>query len=224
MQPAPQTPDMRTITRWSTQLFVFENPNHATIKQGLVDHCYALESDESQRSTVAPAAKGNMFESKFNFLQHDNAAVRQLRDWCLACVHKVGATVNGELWAADARVQVLAVESWCHITRTGGYHDSHAHPMCSWCGIYYIDPGDADAAQMNGCNRFYEPRPNVVHFSDYATQYLYREGSIDLPPREGQLVIFPSYLRHAALPYTGERDRVVVAFNTTTRRIPPGQG
>lgn len=214
--------DMRTITRWATRIFVLDNPCHHEIKQGLADHCYALENSGQEESTVAPGAKGNMFESKFNFFQHDNEAVRQLRDYCLASVHRVGATVNGNLWLPNARVQVRATESWCHITRSGGYHDVHAHPMCSWCGIYYIDPGETDAAKMNGCNRFYEPRPNVVHFSDYATQYLYQEGSIDLPPKEGQLVIFPSYMRHAALPYSGQDDRIVVAFNTVTQCVTPG--
>ena len=76
--------DMRTITRWATRIFVLDNPCHHEIKQGLADHCYALENSGQEESTVAPGAKGNMFESKFNFFQHDNEAVRQLRDYCLA--------------------------------------------------------------------------------------------------------------------------------------------
>ena len=33
----------------------------------------------------------------------------------------------------------------------------------------------------------------------------------------GQLVIFPSWLMHEVLPYLGERERIVVAFNAWIR-------
>ena len=59
---------------------------------------------------------------------------------------------------------------------------------------------------------------NINAYSDYATRYLNAEGSVDMASVEGSLVIFPSFLRHAALPYTGTRDRIVVAFNTRTIR------
>lgn len=218
LQPQPISAGLNGRTHWATQIFTVANPGHAAIKPGLVAHCYELERSGTEASSVAPGAKGNLFESRFNFLQHPREEVRRLRDFCLASIHKVGATINAGLWEPEARVQVQAVESWCHITRSGGYHDSHAHPMCSWCGIYYLDPGEADAASRNGVNRFYEPRGNVNAYSDYATRYLNAEGSIDMAAVEGTLVVFPSFLRHAALPYTGSRDRIVIAFNTRTIR------
>ena len=216
-QPRPAPTEIRAQTHWVTQIFTVTNPDHAAIKAGLVAHCYGLETRGDEASTVAPGAKGNMFESKFNFLLQDQPEIRRLKDFCLSSVHQVAANQNAGLWDPGDRVQVGAVESWCHITRTGGYHDVHAHPMCSWCGIYYVDPGDSDVHEKNGINRFYEPRMNVNFWSDYGTRYLYQEGSIDVPSNEGTLVIFPSYLRHSALPYTGERDRIVVALNTRTQ-------
>jgi len=212
--------DARVLTRWATRILTLPNPDHDSLKEGLLRHCYALESAGTEASTVALAAKGNLFESKFNFFQHPEPAVQKLREFCLAAVHQAAAMANLGIWDPADRVQVAATESWCHITRDGGYHDVHAHPMCSWCGIYYVEPGETDAATANGANRFYEPRLNATMYADHATQYLYRESSIDVPAREGHAVIFPSYLRHAALPYRGTRDRVVVAFNTRTLRAP----
>jgi uncharacterized protein (TIGR02466 family) len=207
-------PEVRAQIHWATQIFTVANPGHAAVRDELVRYCYELEERGTERSTVAPAAKGNMFESKFNLFHHDNAAVQALRQFCLSAVHEAAARANAGLWDPRERVQIGAVESWCHITRDGGYHDVHAHPMCSWCGIYYVTPGDSDAAAMNGVNRFYEPRGLVNFYSDHGTRYLQREGSIDVPAREGHAVVFPSYLRHSALPYRGGRDRIVVAFNT----------
>ena len=39
---------------------------------------------------------------------------------------------------------------------------------------------------------------------------------VDPPPRDGLLILFPSYLLHSALPYRGERDRIVISFNSCT--------
>ena len=63
------------------------------------------------------------------------------------------------------------------------------------------------------------PRINVNFYGDYATRYLYDEGSIDMPSTEGTLVVFPSYLRHSALPYKGERDRVVATMGRLDERL-----
>ena len=32
-------------------------------------------------------------------------------------------------------------------------------------------------------------------------------------PRDGNLIIFPSYLKHMAFPYNGEKDRIIVSFH-----------
>lgn len=212
LQPHTAAGGLTSRNHWTTRIFTLANPGHAAISAGLVEHCYALEA-ASTASSVAPGAKSNLFESRFNFFQHERAEVRQLRDFCLGAVHQAAAAANAGLWEPDARVQVMMAESWCHVTRDGGYHDVHAHPMCSWCGIYYVEPGEADAASRNGVNRFYEPRGNVNAYSDYGTRYLNAEGSVDFAVTEGLLVVFPSYLRHAALPYRGASDRIVIAFN-----------
>jgi hypothetical protein len=37
--------------------------------------------------------------------------------------------------------------------------------------------------------------------------------ALDLPIENGLLLIFPSYLLHSGLPYQGQIDRIVIAFN-----------
>ena len=39
---------------------------------------------------------------------------------------------------------------------------------------------------------------------------------IDITPTDGTLLLFPSYLLHSGMPYSGESDRVVIAFNSRT--------
>ena len=47
---------------------------------------------------------------------------------------------------------------------------------------------------------------------DLGNAYLQRPQH-DVQAEEGLLVVFPSYLEHKALPYEGERDRIVISFN-----------
>jgi hypothetical protein len=46
---------------------------------------------------------------------------------------------------------------------------------------------------------------------------------MDVPPIPGTLVLFPAYLLHSGLPYKGDKDRVLLAFNTTSTLTPDGQ-
>jgi hypothetical protein len=39
-------------------------------------------------------------------------------------------------------------------------------------------------------------------------------GSVDVPARDGEMVVFPSFLMHSGLPYFGNEDRLLIAVNT----------
>jgi hypothetical protein len=38
---------------------------------------------------------------------------------------------------------------------------------------------------------------------------------------DGKLILFPGYVRHSAVPYRGQTDRILVAFNA---RVTRGEG
>ena len=69
---------------------------------------------------------------------------------------------------------------------------------------------------LNGVTRFYGP-----HFGhlggahvDLGNAYL-QPPQADAVPRPGQLLLFPSWLPHQALPYDGQAERVIVSFNAS---------
>ena len=45
---------------------------------------------------------------------------------------------------------------------------------------------------------------------------------VDVAPEPGQLILFPSWLAHQALPYDGERDRLIVSFNASVHAAQGG--
>jgi hypothetical protein len=68
----------------------------------------------------------------------------------------------------------------------------------------------------NGVTRFYGPYFNRLGGAamDFGNAYL-QNAHLDIDPVPGQLVIFPSWLAHQAMPYHGQLDRVIVSFNVS---------
>lgn len=197
-------------------LFDCINPDHAEIKSDLLSYFYESEKSSAERiaSGIATGIKSDLYESPFDLFDQPNPAVQKLKQFCGQAILEIVHQVNAPYWREGAEVSLNIEESWFHITRDGGYHDVHNHPNCSWCAIYYVEIGDASEA--NGGNAFFDPRTGAGNYDDYGTAYLREAGRSNTEPVDGKLVIFPSYLMHSAPPYRGEKDRVVVALNTST--------
>jgi hypothetical protein len=69
---------------------------------------------------------------------------------------------------------------------------------------------------LNGVTRLYGPP--FVHLAgahvDFGNAYL-QPPHVDIAPVPVQLLLFPSWLAHQALPCNGEVERVVVSFNAS---------
>ncbi len=210
------SPEIEPVPLWDTACFVCTNPIHPIVKDALRSLIYAdvRRSESAIQSDVAVTAKHQVKESELDFLLREDPNIELLNQTISELVTTVATEVNAGFWPEGAEATTDITESWYHVTRNGGYHDAHSHPNCSWCGIYYLDVGDANLAARNGVNRFYDPRHNADHYLDAGAQYLNSTGIWDIEPVEGQVVIFPSYLKHSALPYFGEKDRLIIAFNT----------
>ena len=204
---------------WPTTFFSRNWPSHSIEAPSLLDFLYAQRSNEKSRiaSGIAPAAKSSagLFESNFDLLAADHPGLSRLKAFICETVQMAATQANGSV-VESRRIRVEVVDSWCHITNDGGFHDAHVHGGCSWCGIYYVQIGDSgqrcEGGAPNGGNRFYSPLNVGGGFKDFGNQYL-GFSYVDPPLRDGMLILFPSYLLHSALPYRGKLDRVVISCN-----------
>jgi uncharacterized protein (TIGR02466 family) len=212
--------ELEVIPQWVTPLVRVRNPDHGRLKPGLVAHAYERERRGAGgvASGVAAKMKDRLYESPFDLFRDDVAEVQALARFCSdalgALVTELRRRLNRPQGAGSLRIDMA--ESWVHITRDGGYHDTHLHPNCSWCGIYYVEPGDATLKPPNGVNRFYPPLVPTYH--DFGTTALLTDPA-DLAPDEGTLVLFPSYIHHSAIVYRGQKDRVIISFNARVREV-----
>lgn len=120
-------------------------------------------------------------------------------------------------------LQVLIDGMWFQVSNGGAFHDVHTHGNCSWSGVYVVQVDEAQARERhptygsnNGVTRFYGPPFGVLGGAhvDVGNAYLLPPHR-DVPPIPGQLVLFPSWLAHQALPYAGELDRIIISFNAS---------
>lgn len=211
---------------WATPIVKVKNPDHGQIKQALVQFSYDSEKRAGMavESGVTPHLKNALYESTMDiFNSTPLPEMKALLNFCLRSVGEVAAQLRKKLHPQDPPLPGIGVvihESWIHVTRDRGYHDMHTHPNCSWCGIYTIEPGDCDPKSLNGNNRFDSPiEPAYIDLGSDA----YITSSMYVCPEDGLLVLFPSYLRHSAVPYAGSRDRIVLAFNSRVFRPDPSQ-
>lgn len=131
---------------------------------------------------------------------------------------------NQGAWTESRPGMQLALRGlWAQASNRGRHHDVHTHGNCSWSGVYCVQV-DATATRrahpafgaVNGVTRFYGPHFNRQGgaFMDFGNAYL-QQAHLDIDPVPGQLIIFPSWLPHQAMPYEGEQDRLILSFNAS---------
>jgi len=94
--------------------------------------------------------------------------------------------------------------AWSVSLRPGGYHINHLHPMGWISSACHIALPGAVELGREGWLAFGEPgiptnpRLSAEHF---------------VKPRPGHLVLFPSYMWHGTVPFSGQEKRLSVAFD-----------
>lgn len=102
---------------------------------------------------------------------------------------------------------------WGAVNRKGHYNTVHLHPMGTWSGVYYVDPGDDGSADPGGRLEFAHPVPAAA--MSFLPTVL--PSARLVKPEAGMIILFPSYLYHSVRIYEGTRPRICVPFNAHLR-------
>lgn len=209
---------LKGIQLWPTMIFTRTWEHHGVEGPKVLAFLRDMQAGQSKviDSSVAVGAKSaqGLYESHFDLFRSANESLRHLVQFIESSLALAVCVANNQ----EARPQDVVIDfidSWYHITNAGGFHDAHVHHGCSWCGIFYLQIGSSGervgSSAPNGGSRFYSPFNLGGGYRDFGNKYL--SATIDPPIEDGQLMLFPSYLMHSGLPYRGEADRVVIAFN-----------
>ena len=174
----------------------------------LKSYIYSLEG-RGVESNVVPQIKHNLVESKFDLFSHKSDIIQKTAQWIGSCIKETVNTIQVEKYGYHLTFN----QSWYHITKTNGMHESHLHPNCSWCGVFYVQSGDEGSGDT-----VFENPANYTYV-DRGSQFLNSLCTVRVKPRDGMLVLFPSYLIHYQALYTGTQDRIIISFNSSVTDI-----
>jgi uncharacterized protein (TIGR02466 family) len=208
---------------WPTPVGVHRLPEAATLNPLLVRMFGALRLAQCQARGIPVDAP--FFASDDDLLRRLQLPEGQrLVQFVVGALQDTVGRANAAAWGPGRRpLQVVIEGMWFQCSRGGAFHDVHTHGNCSWSGVYVVQV-DADAERVahptygttHGVTRFYGPPAAQLGGAhvDLGNAYL-QPPHLDLAPLPGQLLIFPSWLAHQALPYDGSSDRIVVSFNAS---------
>jgi uncharacterized protein (TIGR02466 family) len=170
-----------------------------------------------------PERGGAFYASEDNLLKRvDVPEFRALVQFIVQSLQDTAQRANAQVWPPGQQpLQLLLTGVWFQIQNGAAFHDVHTHGNCSWSGVYYlqIDPPEQRAKHAqwrahNGVTRFYSPMFPLLGGAhmDMGNAFM-QNATLDISPQEGELVLFPAFLPHKAMPYEGERDRIILSFN-----------
>jgi len=100
---------------------------------------------------------------------------------------------------------------WAIINTGGSANLRHQHGNSTISGAYYVR-----APKKSGDIVFYDPRPAPVYTYPKALKPNLLNAQVNgISPKEGALVLFPSYLDHSVNENLSNEERIVISFNIT---------
>ena len=123
----------------------------------------------------------------------------------LSSIEKVMADMDWEKEKQIAKIDNM----WAIINTGGSANLRHQHGNSSISGAYYV------RAPINcGDIVFYDPRPAPVYSHPNVVKPNLLNAQVNgISPKEGALVLFPSYLEHSVNENKSNEERIVVSFN-----------
>ncbi len=198
--------DVKALFR--TPLARFALPNAEEINPGL--EIAILD----RRAKAAGMARSNVrgWHSDRDFQNWPEPEARELVDSMRSAVQNMVSLVALSQ-RFSARIEIVA---WANVNGPGSYNQYHTHPNCLWTGVYYVRAGDYrdDDLKHAGKLKLYDPRPRVDHLAHPGQGF---GRNVNITPRNGTMVVFPSWLAHSVNSFDSDTLRISVAFNARVK-------
>lgn len=206
---------------WPTILARFDNPYHNEIKEGLID--FFKEIRNKNPAGRKSHENNKLYESTYDMHSNNNRSYQELIKFFQTCflkssLYSFNTTVKNEKLNADDKFKVSITNSWFIEYEKGGSVLPHTHGNCSWCCVYYVQI-DESSADESGNTYFVKPFSHN-NLDDFGSFSYNSYTSFSYKPKEGQLLIWPSYLVHGSVASSADNNkRIIVSANAKIFKI-----
>lgn len=106
------------------------------------------------------------------------------------------------------KIRLFLRENWCIISPKGAYNNPHMHSQSFMSGSYYVSNPSSPIV-------FHDPRPvkDFMEPQGMSVSNIYNSTKAIFQPKEGDLLLFPSWLTHSVPENQTKQDRVIISFN-----------
>jgi uncharacterized protein (TIGR02466 family) len=189
-------------------LIFFEIPDCEALNRQL------LEETDAMRARSSGVTKSNKkgWHSDVDFFHRTEPGCTALRKHIVDAVCEATKRLSPNF---DFKSNELQMEGWINVNPPGAFNAPHTHPSFALSGTYYVKiPSESVSTApdvKSGTFEFIDPRVNAGSMSiEGATCF---DPGVTVKPKDGLMIIFPSYLRHWVYPNEEESERVSIAFN-----------
>lgn len=139
--------------------------------------------------------KGGWSKERFVLNQHENLK-QKILDQASSCIKNI--------YQYETDIQITT--SWFVKTLPNGYTTNHSHCNSWFSGIIYFDSYEDSTSQLV----LQRDSPRIL---TNKIDNLYNSDMLNILPKHGMMVLFPSEVRHHTTPNNSEHVRYCLSFN-----------
>tara|TARA_A100001011_G_scaffold395910_1_gene492269 strand:+ start:1779 stop:2372 length:594 start_codon:yes stop_codon:yes gene_type:complete len=182
---------------WTTQLENFRNMNEEMYN-------FIKESQIEDQKGIKKSNNLGWHSKDFDMQQ---TKPKNFIKSILPYIEKVITDMNWEKEKQSVKISNM----WAIINTGGSTNSRHQHGNSTISGAYYVR-----APKNCGDIVFYDPRPAPIFYypKSISSNSLNAQVS-SIAPKEGALILFPSYVDHSVNENLSNDERIVISFNIT---------
>ena len=176
----------------------FKNPEFGDIKNDLIKYVYNERKNDPEGQSFSN--RGGWQSTLFTVSDENNIMHSYIYD----------SITNFTVLNQERQ---MYVDAWMNINPKGADNEKHTHPSCAFAGVIWLK-----IPENSGNLYFYSPFGHIS--SDEIMSYDPNFAiSFNIPPttftvpKEGKMLIFPSYLEHSVSENNSDEDRISISFN-----------
>jgi uncharacterized protein (TIGR02466 family) len=112
----------------------------------------------------------------------------------------------------NCKQEFYITNSWATKNSKGEHHHVHDHPNSIMSGVIYLQvPDPENAIEFHHKSAI---KNNFYFYYNVREFNIFNSDTWFLPIKQGQILLFPSWVRHGVNSNNSEKDRIVLGFNT----------